>query len=87
MREPADRGREMAETVILALRLREGLDIEAFRERHGLDIRDVFSDAIQETVGLGLTELIDGRLRLRDEAVLLGDEALLRFLEPSLVDA
>ncbi len=87
MREPAERGRELAETVILALRLREGLDLEAYRERFGLDIRDVFGDAIRETVELGLTELLDGRLRLRDSAVLLGDEAFMRFLEPALVDA
>ncbi|HEX5370387.1 MAG TPA: coproporphyrinogen-III oxidase family protein, partial [Dehalococcoidia bacterium] len=87
MREPAERDRELAETVILALRLREGLDIEAYRDRFGLDIRDVFGDAIQETVELGLTELVDGRLRLRDSAVLLGDEAFMRFLKPASVDA
>jgi oxygen-independent coproporphyrinogen-3 oxidase len=76
----------MAETVILALRLREGLDIDSFRERYGLDIREAFAEAVAETAALGLTELRDGRLRLLDNAVLLGDEAFLRFLKPSLVD-
>jgi oxygen-independent coproporphyrinogen-3 oxidase len=79
-REPADREREMSETVILALRLREGLDLARFRERFGVDIEAAFAAPLQETLELGLTELVDGRLRLRDEAVLLGDEAFLRFL-------
>jgi hypothetical protein len=35
---------------------------------------------MRETQELGLTELVHGRLRLRDEAVMLGDEAFLRFL-------
>ena len=101
-REPADRAREMSETVILALRLREGLDLATFERRFCLPFEAAFAAPLQETLELGLTELvedtrsIDGRdspdhprgepvrgasrLRLRDEAVLLGDEAFLRFL-------
>jgi putative oxygen-independent coproporphyrinogen III oxidase len=79
-REPADRAREMSETVILALRLREGLDIAAFERRFGVSFTDVFGGPLEETVALGLTEVVSGYLRLRDEAVLLGDEAFLRFL-------
>lgn len=79
-REPADRAREMSETVFLALRLREGLDLGAFERRFGATVASVFSEALAETQALGLTETVDGRLRLRDEAVLVGDEAFLRFL-------
>jgi oxygen-independent coproporphyrinogen-3 oxidase len=82
MREPPDRFREMSESVILALRLRKGLLISDFEGRFGVDINSVFGEAIDDTVALGLTELVDGRLRLRDEAVLVGDEAFVRFLEP-----
>jgi oxygen-independent coproporphyrinogen-3 oxidase len=83
MREPADTAREMSETAFLALRLREGLDIAAFERRFGVDFEAVFGDALRETQELGLTEVADGRLRLRDEAVLLGDEAFVRFLSPA----
>ena len=83
-REPADRVREMSETVILALRLREGLDLESFERRFGERLQDVFSAPLQETLALGLTELIGGHLRLRDEAVLLGDEAFWRFLPDAI---
>lgn len=79
-REPADRSREMSETVILALRLREGLDLAAFERRFDVSFDIAFSGPLRETLELGLTEVVDGRLRLRDEAVLLGDEAFLRFL-------
>jgi oxygen-independent coproporphyrinogen-3 oxidase len=85
-REAPDIRREMVETAFLALRLREGLDIAAFERRFELDINAVFGDAIGETMALGLTELRDGRLRVRDEAVLLGDEAFIRFLEPAPVE-
>jgi oxygen-independent coproporphyrinogen III oxidase len=84
MREPADQAREMSETAFLALRLREGLDIAAFESRFGVDFQRVFGDAARETQELGLTELSEGRLRLRDEAVLVGDEAFIRFLSPSI---
>jgi oxygen-independent coproporphyrinogen-3 oxidase len=81
-REVADRAREMSETVILALRLREGLDLRGFERRYGVGFKDVFGAAMADTIALGLTEVRAGRLRLRDEAVLLGDEAFLRFLPP-----
>jgi len=79
-REPADRAREMSETVILALRLREGLDLGAFGRRYDVSFEDAFQGPLEDTLTLGLTEVVDGRLKLRDEAVLLGDEAFLRFL-------
>jgi hypothetical protein len=45
---------------------------------------DAFGEAIRDTQELGLTEFVDGKLRLREEAVLLGDEAFMRFLEPAV---
>ena len=79
-REPADRAREMSETVILALRLREGLDLASFERRYGVPVAQAFEGPLAETLELGLTEVVEGRLRLPDAAVLLGDEAFLRFL-------
>jgi oxygen-independent coproporphyrinogen-3 oxidase len=84
MREAYDRAREMSETAFLGLRLREGLGLSAFERRFGVPFERVFGEAMAETQALGLTEIVDGRLRLRDEAVLLGDEAFVRFLSPVL---
>jgi oxygen-independent coproporphyrinogen-3 oxidase len=72
--------REMSETIILALRLREGLDLAAFERRFGVRVEDTFREAVDETRKLNLTELVDGRLRVPDAAILLGDEASVRFL-------
>jgi oxygen-independent coproporphyrinogen-3 oxidase len=79
-REQAEPAREMAETVILALRLREGLSLTAFEQRFGVSFESVYAGPLRETLALGLTERNGDRLRLRDEAVMVGDEAFLRFL-------
>jgi oxygen-independent coproporphyrinogen-3 oxidase len=81
LREAPDREREMSETVMLALRLREGLDLAAFEARYGVSLQQAFAAPLKETMDLGLTQLTpDNRLRLREEAVMLGDEAFMRFL-------
>ncbi len=80
--DPGDLPRQMSETMILALRLREGLSFDAFERRFHVRVEEAFAQALRETQELGLTEVVDGRLRLKDEAVLLGDEAMLRFLPP-----
>ena len=79
-REAEDREREMSETVVLALRLRHGLSLAGFEQRYGQSLEDVFAPNLKETLSLGLVEIADGHLRLREEAVMLGDEAFLRFL-------
>ncbi len=79
-RDPSTERREMSETVILALRLREGLSLAGFEARYGVRLEDAFPQGVAETLDLTLTEIVDGRLRLRDSAVLLGDEAFIRFL-------
>jgi oxygen-independent coproporphyrinogen-3 oxidase len=84
-REPSDAARERAETVILALRLREGLDLAAFELRFGVSVEAAFPEAFVETQVLGLTEVIDGHLRLHETAVFLGDEASVRFLPAEAV--
>ena len=52
-----------------------------------MTLESVYAGPLQETLELGLTERIGNRLRLRDEAVMLGDEAFMRFLpEETLSD-
>jgi oxygen-independent coproporphyrinogen-3 oxidase len=72
---------ELAETLMLGLRLTEGIDLAALSVRFGLDLAARFAAPIQETRELGLTELRNGRLRLTGWARLLGNEVFRRFLE------
>src|SRR5581483_9901078 len=70
----------IGETVMLGLRLMEGLDLDALSERFGLDAWARYAAPIEETCQLGLVELCDSRLRLTRPARLLGNEVFRRFL-------
>jgi oxygen-independent coproporphyrinogen-3 oxidase len=72
--------RAMAETVVLGLRLVEGLRLEQFRRRFGQELISVYGAQVEELESLGLLERGDGCLRLTASARLLGNEAFQRFL-------
>jgi len=72
--------RTMAETVVLGLRLVEGLRLEEFRRRFGQELISVYGAQVEELESLGLLERADGCLRLTANARLLGNEAFQRFL-------
>ncbi|MBI4337746.1 MAG: radical SAM family heme chaperone HemW [Chloroflexi bacterium] len=71
---------EMAETVILGLRLDEGVSLAAFRERFGRDLLAVYSSAVEELQEVGLLEITGGCVRLTARGRLLGNEVFVRFL-------
>ncbi|MGD0205833.1 MAG: radical SAM family heme chaperone HemW [Dehalococcoidia bacterium] len=72
--------RTMAETVVLGLRLVEGLPLEEFRRRFGQELMSAYGPQVEEMETLGLLERVDGCLRLTPRGRLLGNEAFLRFL-------
>jgi len=72
--------RTMAETVVLGLRLVEGLPLEEFRRRFGQELMSAYGPQVEELETLGLLERVDGCLRLTARGRLLGNEAFLRFL-------
>ncbi|HEY3111438.1 MAG TPA: radical SAM family heme chaperone HemW [Chloroflexota bacterium] len=72
---------ELGETLMLGLRLSEGVDFGEISCRFGIDARFRFAAVIRETQSLGLTEWHNGRLRLTRRARLLGNEVFGRFLE------
>ncbi|MDW8102954.1 MAG: coproporphyrinogen III oxidase family protein, partial [Anaerolineae bacterium] len=72
---------EMAETIILGLRLvKEGLSFERFYNRFGQDLRELYGSQIEELVSLGLLEKDGERIRLSPRGRLLGNEVFQRFL-------
>jgi oxygen-independent coproporphyrinogen-3 oxidase len=83
-RESIDRALEMGETMMLGLRLiREGIAFNRFRERFGLDARDVYVGEIAELEALDLLERDADRLRLTRRGRALGNEVFAAFLPPS----
>jgi oxygen-independent coproporphyrinogen-3 oxidase len=72
--------RTVAETVVLGLRLVEGLPLEEFRRRFGRELMSAYGPQVEELEALGLLQRVDGCLRLTTRGRLLGNEAFLRFL-------
>ncbi|MGI6224647.1 MAG: radical SAM family heme chaperone HemW [Peptococcales bacterium] len=70
----------MSETMFMGLRLLEGVNLEHFYNRFGLDARQVFQGAIQKCLKLGLIELENNYLRLTSQGVYLGNLVFEEFL-------
>lgn len=70
----------MADTLILGMRLNEGVSLEGFRARFGVDALDAFGEQLQEPLEAGLVEVVDGRLRLTERGRLLSNEVFTRLL-------
>lgn len=70
----------MADTMILGLRLIDGIDTRSFERRHGRDVREVYGGVIDEFVGYGLLEAAGSHLRLTRRGRLLSNELFQRLL-------
>lgn len=65
-----------SETAFLGLRLNEGVDIEAYERRFGVELSLKSSELIQR----GLVETADGRLRLTRKGMLFSNEVFAEFV-------
>jgi oxygen-independent coproporphyrinogen-3 oxidase len=70
----------MADTLILGLRLIQGVDLAAFVRRHGRDVDDVYGDVLREFEGYGILERTPTHLRLTRRGRLLSNELFQRLL-------
>ena len=77
--EPIDRRLEMAETMMMGLRLDVGINTEEFRTRFGSTPDDEYHDILQELESFGLLELVQGSVRLTSRGRMLGNEVFSRF--------
>lgn len=68
------------DTVILGLRLREGVDADVFLQRFGVAIPDVFGAEIQRVLELGLVEWSGSRLRLTERGLFLSNQVFQQFI-------
>lgn len=79
-REEIDRATEMSETMILGLRLLEGVSFQQFEERFQISAPLLYGMAMEQLVALGLLNLSDGVARLTRRGRLLANEVFERFL-------
>jgi oxygen-independent coproporphyrinogen-3 oxidase len=79
-RESGDEALEKADTLILGLRLSEGVSPAEWRDRFGSELEADCGPPLTELEGLGLLERNDGVLRLTPRGRLLANEVFQRFL-------
>ena len=83
--EKVDAGGEMSETMMMGLRLDEGISAAEFTDRFGRSPVSAYGVAIGELGTLGLLDASNGRLRLTARGRLLGNEVFARVHAPGAV--
>jgi len=78
--ERLDREAALAETLILGLRLREGVSLARLRARFGIDPSARFATVIHNMTHAGLLEQVGDHLRLTHRGLLLADDVAMEFL-------
>ena len=75
-----DRDTEMAETLMLGLRLDAGVSHDAFAVRFGATLRSVYGPTLDDLTNVGLLHTSNGVIRLTARGRLLGNEVFSRFV-------
>jgi len=70
----------MSDTLILGLRLTDGIDLDAFARRYGRGLDDAYGSVIAEFLGYGMLERTATHLRLTPRGRLLSNELFQRLL-------
>ena len=71
---------EMFETVMMNLRLKEGMDLSRFQETFGISFAERYPDQTQKLMAAGLIETKEGRLRCTERGYHILNEVLSEFL-------
>ena len=77
--ESIDNKLEMAETMMLGLRLMKGIKDQDFVDRFAVSFFDVYQDEVRDLETMGLLEYSSGYIRLTERGRLLANEVFLRF--------
>jgi len=78
--ERLDQKGQLGETIMLGLRLREGVSIPELEARFGLSVWELWEEEITGLMETGLLELSQGRLRLTERGLLLANQVQAAFL-------
>jgi oxygen-independent coproporphyrinogen-3 oxidase len=80
--ERIDEAVEMSETMILGLRMCEGVSFRLFEDRFRVSAIRIHGEQIRELIDLGLLDATADGVRLTAQGRLLGNEVFERFLPP-----
>lgn len=82
-RERRNHDEQMRETMMLSLRLREGVDRKRFRQRFAIDPCERFARPVEQFAELGLLEVDPAAVRLTRRGLLVADSVIAGFLAES----
>ncbi|MDA1279982.1 MAG: radical SAM family heme chaperone HemW [Chloroflexi bacterium] len=71
---------DIAETMMMGMRLNEGVSLERFKKRFGVSMDEVFPQEISRLQSIGLVVLTDKVLGLSERGRLLGNEVFAEFV-------
>ncbi len=71
-----------SDTMMVGLRKRKGIDLEAFHTRFGFSPEDLWGSTIEHLLNRGWLEYLDHHLRLTKISLLFSNEVFEYFLEP-----
>lgn len=74
------KGEQMEETAFLGLRLIEGLKLEAFRQRFGQELTEVFREPVKQLEHSGLVQLTGGFLKLTPTGLPVANRVFVEFV-------
>ena len=77
--EPIEKPMEMAETMMMGLRLDTGISIDGFVQRFGGPPSKYYAETLDELASNGLLETSNGFLRLTHRGRMFGNEVFSRF--------
>ena len=80
MVEALTRENEMEETVILGLRMMEGVSGEKFYQKYGKHLADIYGETIRKYVKMGLMEADKQGIRLTESGISVSNAILSDFL-------
>ena len=78
--EPITPELAMSDTLILGLRVNDGVNLAQFQQQFGVDALHRFAEELREPFEAGLVEEAGGNLRLTKRGRLLGNEVFVRLL-------
>jgi oxygen-independent coproporphyrinogen-3 oxidase len=78
--ECLDSAGTMGETIMMNLRMLDGIKLSAFQQRFGASLESVYAEAIEKLRKINLIEIRDNHLRLTPEGVLLSNEVFQEFI-------
>ena len=71
---------DVAETMMMGMRLNDGVALSRFEQRFGASLGEVFPSEIGKLQEIGLVEVTDHALRLTERGRLLGNEVFAEFV-------